>query len=351
MSSHKEILDKLGAPKYRDVDILRVAYPKGSVVLIIDMDTLMFRVASACQRNFIKVTNPQGKSREFKHRTAFREYCEEKNVNYDDFIIEDKVEAEHVKNCLAVLKKSVEKLKREFKITHIEMYHGGKGNFRSVLPLIEEYKGQRSEIKPVHLPDCVKYAEDVLGSKCVIGVETDDIVQMRWLDCTKLDGVTCYLATVDKDAKQVYQSEKEFLIINLASFEVERFKGGLGELHTNSRGEVKGTGLKWLVFQLMQGDAVDNYAQKKLFKKRYGEKSFLKDFNDLDTPKQVLEKHVEVTKRLLPEVVEYTTWDGKEVKMSWLEVQELYWSCAYMRVNPNDKTTFESLLKEYGVEY
>lgn len=344
-------MEELGAPKYRAQDIERTIYPKGSVVLIIDMDTLIFRVASACQKNYIKVTNPQGKSRDFKHRTEFKEHCAERGWDYNDFKIEDKVEAEHVKNCLAVLKKSVEKLKRDFGVTHVEMYQGGEENFRLDLPLQDRYKGNRVAEKPVHLPDCQEYSVTYLGSKIVKGVETDDVVQMRFLDCTEQDGVICYLATVDKDAKQVFQSDKLFRIINLASWKIETFQGGVGELHMNARDEVKGSGLVWLLFQVMQGDAIDNYAQKKLFPKKYGEKSFYKDFAHLDNPVDLLNQYVKVVKERLPKVVKYTAWDGTEVEMDWLQVQELFWKCAYMQVEPNDPMTFEALLKEHGIEY
>ena len=34
-----------------------------------------------------------------------------------------------------------------------------------------------------------------------------------------------------------------------------------------------------------------------------------------------------------------------------MEVIELYMSVAYMKVSHDDSTTFQSLLKEYGVEY
>lgn len=348
--SHK-ILEQLGAPRYRDVDIERTVYPKGSVVLIVDMDTLIFRVASACQRDYIKVTNPEGKSKDFKNRTEFKAYCAERNWNYEDFKILDQVEAEHVKNCLAVLKKSLEKLKRDFGITHTELYQGGENNPRLDYPLQDRYKANRKEEKPVHLKDCHDYAVAHLGSKIVTGLETDDIVQMRFLDCTNMDGVSCFLATVDKDAKQVFQSDKVFKIINLASWEVESFKGGIGELHMNARGEVKGSGLVWLLFQVMQGDTVDNYAQKKLFPKKYGEKSFFKDFAHIDNIPELLNQYVKITKQKLPEVVEYTAWDGTEVKMNWLQTQELFWNCAYMRVEPNDTMSFEKLLKEHGIEY
>lgn len=348
--SHK-ILEQLGAPKYRDVDIERTVYPKGSVVLIIDMDTLIFRVASACQRDFIKVTNKEGKSRDFKHRTEFKAYCAERGWNFEDFTIEDRVEAEPLKNSLAVLKKSVAKLQRDFGVTHIEMYQGGEENFRLDLPLESRYKSNRKEEKPVHLKDCHDYSVTHLGSKIVKGLETDDIVQMRFVDCTNQEGVICYLGTVDKDAKQVYQSDKTYRIINLASWEIETFKGGLGELHMNSRGEVKGSGLVWLLFQVMQGDAIDNYAQKKLFPKKYGEKSFFKDFAHIDNIPDLLRQYVKISKEKLPEVVKYKAWDGTEIEMNWLETQELFWKCAYMRVVPEDTMTFEKLLKEHNIEY
>ena len=60
---------------------------------------------------------------------------------------------------------------------------------------------------------------------------------------------------------------------------------------------------------------------------------------------------VEILKTKLPEKIEYTSWNDVDVSVDWLGLTELYFKCCYMRIRDNDETTFESLLKEYGVEY
>ena len=40
-----------------------------------------------------------------------------------------------------------------------------------------------------------------------------------------------------------------------------------------------------------------------------------------------------------------------EQNKSWLDSAEMHWSCAYMKTCTDDKRTFESLLKEFGVVY
>ena len=90
---------------------------------------------------------------------------------------------------------------------------------------------------------------------------------------------------------------------------------------------------------------------KQFFSRKYGEKSYYKDFKDITNEKELLSKWWDKWCELLPERIVYTDWKGVEQNLSRLELAEMMFKCAYMRTSPNDNTTFKSLLGKYGVEY
>ena len=76
-----------------DMYIANADYKRGDVVGIVDLDVMLFRVASACQTTHIDVTRGKTTKR-FGTRTEFKQYCKFKDLNYDTFSIVDGVEAE-----------------------------------------------------------------------------------------------------------------------------------------------------------------------------------------------------------------------------------------------------------------
>ena len=121
----------------------------------------------------------------------------------------------------------------------------------------------------------------------------------------------------------------------------------MGKLERTDKG-VKGDGLFWICYQLMMGDSSDGYNMKYFYNKKYGEVSFYNDMKDCKSEHELLTKVVLKIKELVGDSVEYTAWSGDEMKLSWLELAELYFSCLYMR-GYQDDTTFKSLLDKYGV--
>ena len=103
------------------------------------------------------------------------------------------------------------------------------------------------------------------------------------------------------------------------------------------------------MFQTCLGDPVDCYTPKPFFNRRYGEKSYYKDFKDITNEKDLLSKWLDKWCELLPERIVYTDWKGVEQNLSRLELAEMMFKCAYMRTSPKDNTTFKSLLDKYGV--
>lgn len=341
-----------GKKVFKQEDVKNVRYPKGSKVLIVDADTVAFRVASASDKKSILVTSPSGKKKEFKNRTKFKEWKESNNLSYNDsdYIVEDVVKSEPLSFCLNTLKRKMDALKEKVGANYLEVYYGGNENFRLTLPLIEKYKGQRPSEKPTHLKEIHIYLEKMYGSKEIVGVETDDIVQQRLVEIAQQDGVEVFLATIDKDAYQVF-NEVNYSIIDIKQNEIYYINGGFGKIYLkgDKTKVMKGDGFIWLMSQVFLQDSADNYKMNSHYSKSYGQLTFYKDFSSLREHKEVLEKMKELWIKLLPDRIEYFDWTGKPQKFSRLELAELYFSCAYMRLEPNDSLKLEDFFNKYGV--
>ena len=321
-------------------------YPKGSKVVVIDGDILSYKVSAACESRGITATK-NGKTKPFKNRTEFKKLCEEKNWEYLNFTIEETQVAEDISYCIGTLKRAIENIVKRTGATHYEIYVEGKGNHRLEIPLKDKYKDRESSVRPVHLKACKEYLIKHKEAKRIKGRETDDYFQQRLYELS-LDGTEALGYSNDKDSKQNYQFD--ITLYNPDDDSITTYKKGVGDLWESSNG-IKGSGLKWLVFQNMLYDKVDCYCMNQFYLKRYGEKSFYKDFKDLKTEQEVFSKAVSKLKEMLPEKVLYTSWNGVVINANWLELTELYFQACYMKISDDDQTTFESLLKEYGVEY
>lgn len=323
-------------------------YKKGSVVAIFDLDTVIYPCASASDDRVIDVTK-DGKTKTFKTRTEFKALCKKKNWNYDDFVIEDRLIPEPVEYCLGTLKRAIKNYQEEVGATHSEFYLGGSMNHRLDLPLPKQYKSNRSNmLRPTHLKACQEYVVKYYGAKRIKGLECDDLVSIRTIAVNKQDGVKGILISTDKDSLQTFNAEA---YVYRQGKEIH-LNDTLGSLYLDSNNKVKGTGLKFLISQaLFIGDATDEYLPRRHFKTRYGDKSYYNDAKDFTDVKEFLTFSVNKFKELVGETTEFLDWKGNQQNMTWLELAELYWTCAFMATRVNDETTFESLLKEYGVEY
>ena len=328
-----------------DIYVTNADYKRGDVVGVVDLDVMLFRVASACQTTHIDVSRGKTTKR-FGTRTEFKGYCKLKDLDYGTFSIVDGVEAEPIAYCIHTLKASIKKLKERLGITKFIFTVGGSNNFRLDLPLQNKYKSNRDNMqKPIHLQACREYVIKYLDAKLVSGYENDDIVQglSEWINNNTK--AKAYLYTNDKDS---FQSLNSNYIYNPMTDDVAEIKGGIGKLYEYKDG-VKGHSLHWLLFQTFLGDPVDCYTPKPFFNRRYADKSYYKDFKDITNEKELLSKWWDKWCELLPERITYTDWKGVEQNLSRLGLAEMMFKCAYMRTSPNDDTTFKSLLDKYEV--
>lgn len=356
-------------------------YKKGEKVVLFDADILAFKVSSVCETKYRFTHKENGEQFDAKSLTEFKDYLTDQKAiisrkimrisekykvgdtwedrdkkrlaklreeleacpEFEDFDREDHQEADPFEYCAKTLNDAHEKVMKRLRAKKCEMYVGGSENFRSKIPLKEEYKiSVRSGVRPIHLTPSKEYLIKTKGAIKIKGIEADDVIQMRAFQLA-MQGVKVYVYSNDKDRLQGWYADW----YNPDDDTVLTLSDKLGEITAKK----KGCGLKWLLFQMSQGDTTDGYSPKPWYNKRYGQVGFYNDFNECDTIEGFLTKWIEVHKKLLPEeVYEWDTWDGRHVKSNWLGIMEMMFSCAYMRLEIDDPTTFTSLCAEYGVD-
>ena len=316
-------------------------------VVFVDADAVVFRTSAAVETRSVK-TVVEGIEVEFPTRTLLKEYCVDMDVEYEDLELEDCHVNEHISGCLSTLKKTVKNIYEELNATHVIFFLGGTGNFRLDLPLPTQYKAARKEMRrPDYLKDCRDFLNKHYCTFIVNKIEADDVVV----------GMTGYIINNTDAYCTAYQLDKDFrgsLVKNryyhITNKQIEELTGGVGKLEL-TKNDVKGEGLHWLLYQLNQGDVADGFSPKMFFSKRYGSKSYYKDFKDYTNEKDLLTAWIAKWKELLPELVNFTTWDGQEVEHDWLSLANLYFKAPYMLTHPQDYTSFSSLLVRYNVNF
>lgn len=319
-------------------------YTKQDKVLIIDGDILAFRCASVCETKY-EYSNDAGDVYNVKSKTAFKEYCIDNGLEYDSFTSEPKQIADPVSYCLKTLNDSIKKVMEFVGATKFEIYIGGSDNFRLKVPTPTEYKASRSEVsRPLLLTPVKEYLIKHKGAKRITRSEADDVVSHRMRALNK-QGIRCIAYSIDKD---IYQNvDYDLMVYDPAKEDIIVSKKGVGELVDRGK-DVKGSGLKWLILQTLLGDEIDGFSPKVFFKKRYADKGFYKDFNDCKTEVEVLEKFIEVTKRLVPDNVSYTSFNGQLMELNRKELFEMYYKLPKMRDSWCE--TLEDLFSFYNLD-
>lgn len=341
--SYQEVWDEL----FSSGNVLPEKLTEAHRVVLVDADALVYRVSAACESRSV-TTTVNGIAVEFPTRTLLKEFCVDVDVEYDSLDVKDKYVNEPISHCLSTLKKSVRNIYKELDATHVIFFLGGSGNFRLDLPLPTQYKAARKHLhRPEYLKDCREFLNKHYDTYVIKGVEADDSVQSTCEHTVNNTDAYGIAWSLDKDYHVAMKQNRYYHPINK---EIVELSGGIGKLELKGNG-VKGDGLHWLLFQTMQGDPSDNYSPKPLFKVRFGEKSYYKCFKDYNNEKDLLLAWVKKWKDLLPEVIEFTTWDNVDVKHDWLSLANLYFKPPYMLTHPKDTTTFSDILERYGVDY
>jgi len=316
-------------------------------VLVLDGDSIAFRCSSAGEERGIHVLHsPTGIEKSFKHRTELKELLASKNKELtEDYIITDTQSPEPLEFVLSTIKRHIERIANEVNADQIRIFSGEQDNFRLNLPLPKKYKGNRvNSIRPVHLVKAKEYLRDIWYAEEAIGEEVDDAC--CW---------SAYEALEQGHTVMQYFYEKDQLSFDGLTLLMEDNLGiqhivvpELGELHIQKTA-VKGMGLKFLCYQWVCSDPVDNYCAYDLSKVRFGAKSAYNLIYDSSTPQEVLLRVIDQFKKFYPDVFTYRDWKGEEHEANYVTMLDLYFKCARMKRTKDDPLDFRVLLDKYGI--
>jgi hypothetical protein len=310
-------------------------------IAVIDGDEIAFVIAAACEERSIEVTNSLSEEKgNFKNRTQLKKFLQGLEVPEDHFKVDDIQTPDELANALHSVKVTMDSIKQACKADKIEVYISGKDNFRDKLPLPKQYKGNRKDtLKPVLLPDIRAYLVKKYNAKIVDGVEVDDKCCYRMWDGYKANQKIIGVTT-DKDA-----CGNMGWLYNRDKMTEPEFIDGLGELHIDSKGKIRGKGRKWGYLQWLIGDSTDHYNPCDICGVRYGEKSAYKLLEPLTTDKECIQAVYNQYKEWYPEkIISYTDWEGNTQQKSLIEIMQMYMDCYRMRRFENDVVNVEDVL-------
>ena len=321
---------------------------KGKLVALVDADVVAFRASAATEKRQVQVLHkPSGKVKLFDTRTEFKERLQEKGASdkINDYEFTDVQSPAVFKITQNTVDSLVNKIGQALEPDSLELYVGGKGNFRDNLPLPSKYKGNRDTmLRPINLKETKKYLQNKLGAEVVNGIEVDDMVSIRAYE-ELAKGNTPVICTNDKDTNQ---AEGVYVYDWTTEGSSPILIPELGYVKLNKNNAIKGEGLKFFASQLILGDASDHYKPTEVSTARFGAKSAVKLLDPLVDSKSVLEAVVARYKEWYPDVVTYNTWSGTEITTNWEGMLDIYYSFAYMLRSRNDKTTWKEFFIERG---
>lgn len=186
---------------------------EGKKLALYDFDTPIYASACIIQESPLIVEHKLSKrKKEFKNKTEWGNFLRsDKGRGYsaDDFnIVQDVRLKEDVSHALYILKWGIDKARKLEWTEDIQLFVGGKGNYRK--DLYPEYKGSRPE-KPIAFLQCYEYVTKHYKQMTVICdmEEAEDQVSIRshaayqharkLKDREKMDVVVC---AIDKDTDQ-----------------------------------------------------------------------------------------------------------------------------------------------------
>ena len=319
-------------------------YVKQDKVLIVDGDVLAFRCSTVCETKH-SYTHPNGDVYNVKSKGVFKTYCLENDLNFDGFVCANEQIADPLPYCLKTVSESLKRVMEFTNCNKMEIYIGGSDNFRLKVPTPVEYKASRSDLtRPLLLNGVKDYLIKHKGAKRVTSEEADDVVSNRMRTLHK-QGIRSVLYSSDKDA--MTNVDYKIDVYNPDKVDIFTSKGGVGDLEI-VKGKLKGKGLQFLMYQLLHGDSCDNFSPKPFFNKRYGDVGHYKEFNDCKTEVEVLEKFVEVARRLVADSVSYTSFTGQLIELNRKELFEMYYLLPKMKDGWCE--TLEELFSFYGLD-
>jgi hypothetical protein len=313
-------------------------------ICVIDGDLLAFKSAAANETRSVEVTHvPTGRIKVFKHRTEFKETIDLEKFPLTAFVINDRQEAADLSYALHTVKKMIEGICKTCKTDQYEIYLSGADNFRDTLPLPSKYKGNRDGLmRPLQLTEVKDYLINVHKAEVVTG-EADDKISIRQYDGVKSKTKIIGCST-DKDSLGT-----DGWIYNWDTMEKPMLVKGLGGLHIDEKGKVRGHGSKWKYLQWIVGDTIDGLNPCELAKVKFGEKSGYKALVDLQTEKECWQAVHDLYLKWYPESVEYIDQNGAKCCADYLDLAQVYWDGVHMLRWEGDKVNVREVMQKMGV--
>lgn len=316
-------------------------------ILILDGDSIAFRCSAAGEARSVEVLhNPSGLTKVFKHRTEFKEHMQSRGkVITEDYSVTDKQEPEPLSYTLNTINQHIARIVKEVRPDEVKIFAGESSNFRLDLALPSKYKGNRSgNTRPVHLAEAKKFLVSKHGAKESVGKEVDDDCSIAAYDALR-NGDKAVMYFYEKDQ---FQLDGVTLLYDEDTFRYETVPD-VGELHM-VKNAVKGLGLKFLAYQWICSDPVDNYCAYELSNIRFGAKSAYNVLNECNTAEDILSAVLKQFKKFYPEDFDYVDHAGNHCAGNWRSMMQMYYKCARMMRSANDKLDCNELFSKYNME-
>ena len=338
----------------------------------IDGDQIAFQSAAAVETRSIEVIHKKSNRKmKFKNRTEFygrgrnsvtgwlgdlnakNEAVGKPVFSKDDFEIVDVRDAPELSHALQAVKTKVQGITNYL---HCDRYTApvGKGEtFRHKLVLPAEYKGNRSEVKPIHLTDCKEYLAAKHNGEWIEGIEVDDHLtklQYRgWRNYQRTGQITDIVASIDKDSLHTPGFLFNFNKNDgkLLHPEVIVIDDSIGNIWDDGKKGIKGWGSYWMAYQLLIGDSTDNIQPYQKFGIKYGEKTFYKEVSDIRSQAELFSFVRDKYRTWFTNGVSFKAWNGEQVEISSDQWLETIFKLVYMHRVDNDPTTFAKMLQHY----
>lgn len=336
-------------------------------IAIVDADSIVYKAGFGSEERSIVVTHtPSGKQKKFKNKTEFWGHHRNKDggwlgdlnhervvegkppFNHEEFEIEEiRSLRGGVPAALHNTKSVIHTSLRGLGVEDYMCYIGSTEKvFRWHLCQLQEYKGNRKTLeKPILFDEIRDYILKHHSGHIARGdLEADDEVVIQSLKL-KSEGHHPVVVSIDKD---VWGQP-------VLSYNPDKPDRGVvdgdcfGGLWLNDKNGVEGIGRVFKYFQVIHGDATDNYKANIFSNTPWAEKSAYESLKDVSNDKDAWKVMWDVFNMLYPEPQEIVNWRGEKITVDALFVFQEMFTCAHMKRHMDDSVNVESVLKNMGI--
>lgn len=327
------------------------------------------------KRSIHAVHKTSGNIKEFENRTEFwgnkkndiggwlgalnasREKDGKKPFTKEDFeILDVQTVPEKIAFTFQAAKTKIAGILDHLKLTQYCGVIGVGKTFRHSFPMPKEYKSERSEIKPLQLSDTKDYLVEQHNGDVVTGLEADDALEIYGFSGYRAyeeTGIFSHVVvSIDKDSLStpslLFNFYKEDGVYkNPCIILIDDSIGDLWILEKGKKKEIKGWGSFWLAYQMLMGDKTDTIRPYQDFDIKFGDMACFNLISECKTQAELFRTVKAQFHSWFPEGVNFTSFDGTEIKITTDEWIETIFQLVYMKRWANDETTFESMLQDY----